>query len=169
MNHTEAAGHALMYALVQTSSSYSIVILVIYVGVVIPDKRKDLHYAVMQLKRVFIILIAGCFQFSVNRWVYRRERRRKGADETLESPYDEEQVGFSLRQSTVCHFVANLQEEYSALCNIFLLLFIFSATLLTFKSSKLAVHSSVITVAISKKRTWKGTFSFILWICTISI
>ena len=67
MNHTEAAGHAFMYALVQTSSSHSIVILVIYVGVIIPDKRKDLHYAVMQLKRVFIILIAGCFQFSVNR------------------------------------------------------------------------------------------------------
>ena len=49
----------------------------------------------MQLERIFIIFIAGCFQFSVNRRVYRCERRRKGADETLESSYDEEQVGFN--------------------------------------------------------------------------
>lgn len=44
---------------------------------------------------VFIILIAGCFQFSVNRRVHGCERRRKRADETLESPYDEEQVGLN--------------------------------------------------------------------------
>ena len=30
---------------------------------------------------------------SVDRWIYRRQRRRERADETLESSYDEKQVG----------------------------------------------------------------------------
>ena len=53
MDHAEAAGDAFMYVFVPTSSSYSIVIFVIYVGGVEQEKAPRFHHLDSWLFSIF--------------------------------------------------------------------------------------------------------------------